>query len=103
VVLAREVDSVATVSFAPFIQRYVLCPSETVFGSTVQEVLEAYFEKHRHARGYVLDDQDRLRPRLCLYVDGVPTPDRVSLSEPVHAHAEIHVLPMPLDTEYESL
>jgi hypothetical protein len=93
----------ATVSFTPFIQRHVACPSDEVCGNTVREVLEAYFEKHRPVRGCILDDQGCLRPRLSLYVDGAITPDRSGLSEPVHVHADIRVVHAPLDTEYECL
>jgi hypothetical protein len=93
----------ATVIFPPLIQSHVPCPPTEVFGSTVREVLEAYFEKHPRVRGYILDEQGRLRPRLALYVDGVVVGDRVALSDPVHARARAHVLTMPLDTEYENL
>ena len=77
----------ATVIFTPFIQRHVPCPPMEVFGNTVGEVLEAYFEMHRRARGYILDDQGGLRPRLSLYVGGAVAADRGGLSDPVHAHA----------------
>jgi hypothetical protein len=93
----------ATVVIPPHIQQHVPCPPVEVFGNTVREVLEAYFEKHRRARGYILDDQSGLRPRLALYVDGVAVSDRAGLSDPVHARARVHVLTMPLDTEYENL
>jgi hypothetical protein len=93
----------ATVTFTPFIQSYAPCPSQEAFGNTVREVLEVYFETQPLARGYLLDDQGRLRPRLMLYVDGVPLDDRVGLSDPVHARARVFVQQMPLDDEYEGL
>jgi hypothetical protein len=65
--------------------------------------LDAYFETHRRARGYLLDDQGGIRPRLVLYVDGVPVTDRVGLSDPVHARARVFVQHLPLDAEYEEL
>jgi hypothetical protein len=93
----------ATVIFTPFIQHYVPCPSAEVFGNTVREVLEAYFETHRRVRGSILDDRGRLRPRLSVAVDGVIVGDRTALSDPVHADAKVLVLHLPLDTEYENL
>jgi hypothetical protein len=93
----------ATVNFTPFIQRHVSCPPLEVFGNTVREVLEAYFETHQRARGYILDQQDCLRPRLGLSVDGVIAADRTGLSDPVHARASIYIFQKPLDTEYENL
>jgi hypothetical protein len=93
----------ATVIFTPFIQAHVSCPPAEVFGNTILEVLEAYLEKHRVVRGYILDEQDRLRPRLWLSVDGVVVADRIGLSDTVHAHANVHVLHAPPDDEYEAL
>jgi hypothetical protein len=93
----------ATVIFTPFIQHHVPCPPLEVFGNTIGEILEAYFEKHQRVRGYILDGHGHLRPRLALYVDGVLATDRTALSDPVHAHARVFIQQMPLDTEYESL
>jgi hypothetical protein len=56
----------ATVSFTPEIQGHVACPSRLVFGNTVKEVLDAYFESNRPARGYILDERGCLRPRLAV-------------------------------------
>jgi hypothetical protein len=93
----------ATVTFTSFIQHHTGCRAREAFGNTVREVLEAYFETHRRARGYLLDDQGGLRPRLMLYVDGVPVTDRLGLSDPVHARASVFVQHLPLDAEYEDL
>jgi hypothetical protein len=93
----------ATVSFTPFIERQAACPPLQVFGNTVGEVLEAYFERQGRARGYILDDQGCLRPRLMCSVDGVLAADRTGLSDPVHAHASVFVFHVPLDTDYENL
>jgi sulfur-carrier protein len=93
----------ATVTFTSFIQHYASCTPQEVFGNTVREVLEAYFQTHRQARGYLLDDRGGLRPRLVLYVDGVPVTDRVGLTDPVHARARVFVQHLPLDVEYEEL
>ena len=93
----------ATLSFTPFIERTVPCPPLEVFGNTVREVLEAYFEKHAHARSCLLDEQGCLRPRLGCSVDGTFVADRVGLSDPVHAHARVCVFHMPLDIENEEL
>jgi hypothetical protein len=38
-----------------------------------------------------------------LYVDGEIVADRISLADPVHAHADVFVQNLPLDTEYETL
>jgi hypothetical protein len=93
----------ATLVFAPVIQHYVKCPPMEVFGNTVREVLDTYFREFRQVRGYILDEQGCVRPRLALYVDGAIVTDRTGLTDPVHAHARVFVQPMPLDPEYEEL
>jgi hypothetical protein len=93
----------ATITFTSFIQHYVPCPPQEVFGNTVREVLEAYFEMHQRARAYLLDERGGLRPRLVVYVDWVPVIDPVGLSDPVHARASVFVQHSPLDAEYERL
>jgi hypothetical protein len=93
----------ATVTFSPFIQQHISCQTGEAFGNTVREVMEAYFEKHANIRGCILDERGVIRPRLSLFVDGVIATDRVSLSEPVHACAQIFICEVPLDTEYEDL
>jgi molybdopterin synthase sulfur carrier subunit len=94
---------VATVIFTPFIQHHVCCPDLEVYGNTVREILDGYFTKHRPVRGYILDEQGCLRPRLALFVDGAIVMDRIALSDPVHLRARILVQQLPLDTEYENL
>jgi hypothetical protein len=85
----------ATVSFTPEILAHVSCPSRAVFGHTVKEVLDAYFESNRPARGYILDERGCLRPRLAVFVDGVIAEDRNSLGDPVHLHANVFVFALP--------
>jgi hypothetical protein len=99
----NQEETMATITFTSFIQHYAPCPPQEVFGNTLREVLEAYFETHRRARAYLLDEQGGLRPRLAVYVDGVLVTDRVGLSDPVHARASLFVQHSPLDADYESL
>ena len=42
-------------------------------------------------RGYVLDDQGRVRRHVAIYLNGQPIVDRVRLSDPVAPHDEIYV------------
>jgi hypothetical protein len=74
-----------------------------VIGDTVQEVLEAYFEKNHRARSFLMGQTGRLRSRLAIYVDGVMTADRLGLAEAVHAQADIFIAQLPLDPENEEL
>jgi hypothetical protein len=74
------------------LQRHLECPPQVVVGSTVRDVLEAAFVRNPRARGYVLDDQSRLRKHIGIFVDGVQIEDRRNLSDPVAADAEIYVM-----------
>ena len=38
-------------------------------GRTLREALDAYFAMHHRARGYVLDDQARLRHHMAIFID----------------------------------
>jgi hypothetical protein len=93
----------ATVVFSAFIRHYVECPPRVAFGNTVREVLDEYFREFQRARRYILDDQECLRPRLAVFVDGAVATDRVGLSDPVHLLARVYVQQTPADTEYENL
>ena len=81
-----------TVRFTQNIQRHVPCPTRDVAGNTVRGVLEAYFADNAQARGYVLDDQGRLRKHMAAFVDGRQILDRDRLGDKVAANAVIDVV-----------
>ena len=80
------------VRFTRNIQRHLECPERDAAGSTVREVLESYFSARPRARGYVFDDQDKLRPHMALFVDGNQVLDRDGLSDRVAAQAVLDVV-----------
>jgi hypothetical protein len=55
-------------------------------------VLEAYFRGHEPARGYVLDDQGRLRQHMTAFIDGRQIRDRKHLSDAVPADGVVDVI-----------
>lgn len=79
------------VAFTPNLQRHLSCPDVTVPGSTVREVLDAVFEQHPRLRGYVVDDQARLRKHLAVFVGGEPLRDREHLSDLVAPDGAVYV------------
>lgn len=81
-----------TVRFTANIQRHVACPPRACPGRTVREVLEAYFAETPAARGYVLDDQGRLRQHMVIFVDGDQVQDRIGLGDPVRAGGVVDVV-----------
>jgi molybdopterin synthase sulfur carrier subunit len=73
----------AIVRFTRNIQRHVECPELEAPGNTVREVLDGYFHGHERVRGYVLDDQGRLRHHMAIFINGSQICDRDLLSDPV--------------------
>jgi hypothetical protein len=81
-----------TIRFTHNIQRHVPCPARDVRGDTLREALDDYFRANEAARGYVLDDQGRLRHHMAAFIDGRQIADREALSDPVPADAVIDVV-----------
>ena len=81
----------ATVRFTQNIQRHVACPTREVSGSTLRAVLDAYFQENERARGYVLDEQGRIRQHMVVFIDAEMVRDRDTLSDPVKPNSTIDV------------
>ena len=81
-----------TVRFTDNIQRHVRCPTREVSGATLRDVLDDYFHANAQARGYVLDEQGRLRQHMALFIDGRQVRDRERLQETVAAGAVVDVI-----------
>jgi hypothetical protein len=80
------------VVFTPNLRRHLSCPERETPGDTVRAVLAAVFAENPRLRGYILDDQDRLRKHVNVFVDGTPVTDRVTLGDPVCTDAEVYVM-----------
>jgi sulfur-carrier protein len=79
------------IRFTDNIQRHVACPPLNVQGHTIGAALGSYFRQNDRARGYVLDDQGRLRRHMAAFIDGRQVQDRDGLSDPVPQDAVIDV------------
>jgi sulfur-carrier protein len=82
----------ASVRFTRNIQRHVECPTVDVPGATLGEVLNAYFATNERARGYVLEDDGRLRKHMAVFIDGQQIEDRDKLSDLVSSDAVVDVV-----------
>lgn len=60
-------------------------------GTTVAAVLAGAFADFPKLRGYLLDDQDRLRKHVTVFVKGDMIRDRQTLGDPVAADDEVFV------------
>ena len=81
----------ARVAFTTNLQRHVACPTQDVPGHSVRAVLEAVFATNPRLRSYVLDDQNRLRRHVHIYVNESRITDPVNLSDPVRDSDEVFV------------
>ncbi len=82
----------ATVDWTPHLRLHLFDTSRRSYaGSTLAEVLAAAFRDEPRLRGYVLDDQDRLRQHVTVFINNVPLCDRVRLSDPIADGDEIYV------------
>ena len=81
----------ARVAFTANLQRHLACPVASVPGSTVRCVLDRVFADHPRLRGYVLDDQGRLRRHVVIYRNGERVADRITLGDAVADADEIYV------------
>jgi len=82
----------ATVRFTRNIQRHVECPTRDVSGSTLRDVLDEYFRDNERARGYVLDEQGKIRQHMVVFIDGDMVRDRDKLTDRVEPNSVIDVI-----------
>ena len=84
--------AMAEVKFTQNLQRHLDATGCRAEGATVREVLDDAFRQNPPLRGYVLDDQGRLRKHVVVFVDGEMIIDRTSLSDPVGPTSELFVM-----------
>jgi sulfur-carrier protein len=82
----------ATINFTRHLQRYLDCPSLTVSADTVHDALSEAFAGNDRLAGYILDDQQRLRKNVAIFVDGQQIQDRRHLSDRLRPNSEIYIL-----------
>jgi sulfur-carrier protein len=80
------------VSFTSALARHVACPPREVAGTTVRTALDAALAANPGLRPYVLDEQGALRKHITVFIGSEVVQDRTTLSEPVAADAQIHVM-----------
>lgn len=82
----------AEIHFTPHLKKHCDCPTTTVAGETLAAVFQAVFLNNPKLRGYVLDDQNRIRRHVMVFVDDRPLPDREHWDCPVQPDTVIHVM-----------
>lgn len=83
-----------TVSFTPNLKRHLDCPEVEIPESvrSVADALEEAFRQNSRLRGYVLDEQGRLRQHVAVFVGGEQVKDRIALTDPVRDGQDVFVM-----------
>lgn len=81
-----------TVHFTPNLNKHIECPPQQVQGDTVRDVLQAVFTLNPKLGGYILDDQQRLRKHVVIFIDERTIADRAALSDAVAPDSEVYVM-----------
>ena len=82
----------AQIHFTTWLRQHVPDGPRQAGGETVADALAAVFTELPHVRGYVLDEQGRLRKHVCIFADGVRLPREAALSHPIRPDSELHVM-----------
>jgi hypothetical protein len=82
---------VPRVAFTANLERHLSCPVQTVPGDTVRAVLDGVFATQPRLRSYILDDQDRVRRHVAIYINGERIADRLRLADAVDEADEVFV------------
>ena len=81
------------VTFTPNLRRHLSAPTSRVDSArSVREALDAVFEENQRLRGYVLDEQGRLRQHVSVFVDGEMITDRLNLGDALNDDSEVFVM-----------
>lgn len=80
------------ISFTPNLARHLDVATLTVEGDSVAAVFEQVFRRQPKLRGYLLEDQGRLRHHVAVFVDGRRIRDPEALSDAVTATSEVYVI-----------
>ena len=81
-----------TVSFTPNLEKHLAVPRLEVSGATIGDVLNACCDQNPDLRGYILDDQGRVRKHVAVFINGEMLADKDTLAETVPPGSEVFVM-----------
>jgi hypothetical protein len=81
-----------SVQFTSHLRKVAPTGTLTVGGATLRLALDEVFAQHPKMKSYVLDDQERLRKHVVIFVDGARISGGSDLMLPVSPSAQIYVL-----------
>jgi hypothetical protein len=81
-----------SVQFTSHLRKVAPTGTITVGGETLRLALDEVFAQHPRVKSYVLDDLERLRKHVVIFVDGARISGGSDLKLPVSPSAQIYVL-----------
>jgi hypothetical protein len=81
----------AMIAFTPHLRDVGPTTPTPCEGATLAEVLDRVGESHPRLRGYVLDDQGRLRKHIAVFIDGVMRSRETALSAPLTDASDVYI------------
>ena len=82
----------AKVELTKHLQRFCGAADATAPGTTVREVLDAYFDAQPQVRSFVVDEHGAIRRHVVVFLNGQQLVDREGLGEAVADDDTIHVM-----------
>jgi hypothetical protein len=81
-----------SVQFTSHLRKVAPTEAVTVGGATLRLALDEVFTRHPQARSYILDDQERLRKHVVIFVDGARIQGGSDLRLSISPDSQIYVL-----------
>jgi molybdopterin synthase sulfur carrier subunit len=82
----------ARLFFTQQLARFTALPQVDTSATHLRAGLDAAFAANPALRGYVLDDQGRLRENVVIFIDARRCTDRVALDDPLQPDSQVYVL-----------
>ena len=81
-----------TIHLTSHLRRIAPTGPTRVEAATLGAALDAYFETAPKVRGYIVDDQGRLRKHVAVFIDGELLVDKTDLGRGIAPNSEIYVM-----------
>ena len=82
----------ARLIFTRQLARFMDVPQVDTDAADLRSALDAAFAVEPRLRGYLLDEQGRLRENVVAFIDGRIARDREALRDALAPHAQVHIL-----------
>ena len=90
--MAKRETNMAELHFTSWLKELVPDGPVIAEGATVGDALGALFAELPHVRGYLLDEQGRLRKHVCIFADGQRLPREAALSRSIGPDSKLYVM-----------